>query len=158
MRPFSSLPLLLSYASGLVAQTVTSSSAAYSESGVPTGTPIAGTYDGALRPQIHFSPPKNFMNDPNGLVLDANGTYHLYYQYNPTDIVAGNQHWGHATSKDLYHWTNQPIAIYPDAPGDGIFSGSAVVDVNNTSGFFPGQDNGIVAMCVLSQLTVKIIY
>ena len=140
------LVLVLSCASSSWAQTNTSSSAAYSESGVPTGTPVAGNYDGALRPQIHFSPPKDFMNDPNGLFLDANGTYHLYYQYNPTDIVAGNQHWGHATSKDLYHWTNQPIAIYPGAAGEGIFSGSAVIDVNNTSGFFPGQDNGVVAM------------
>lgn len=47
---------------------------------VPTGTPIAGNYSGALRPQIHFSPPSNFMNDPNGMFVDANGTWHLYYQ------------------------------------------------------------------------------
>ncbi|KAJ2990901.1 hypothetical protein NUW54_g8341 [Trametes sanguinea] len=53
------------------------------------------------------------MNDPNGLFRDGNGTYHLYYQYNPTGLVAGNQHWGHATSSDLYHWVNQPIAISP---------------------------------------------
>ena len=138
--------VLLLLVPGLLAQTNTLSSATYSEPGVPTGTPVVGTYNGALRPQIHFSPPKDFMNDPNGMFLDANGTYHLYYQYNPTDIVAGNQHWGHATSKDLYHWTNQPIAIYPGAAGEGIFSGSAVIDVNNTSGFFPGQDNGVVAM------------
>lgn len=52
----------------------------YVESSVPTGTPIPGNYTGALRPQIHFSPPQNFMNDPNGMFLDANGTYHLYYQ------------------------------------------------------------------------------
>lgn len=69
---------------------------------------------------------------------------------NPTDIVAGNQHWGHATSRDLYHWKNQPIAISPDIAGDGIFSGSAVVDVNNTSGFFPNQKNGVVAMYTLN--------
>ena len=69
---------------------------------------------------------------------------------NPTDIVAGNQHWGHATSKDLYHWVNQPIAIYPGAKGEGIFSGSAVVDVNNTSGFFPNQTNGVVAIYTLN--------
>lgn len=69
---------------------------------------------------------------------------------NPTGIVAGNQHWGHATSKDLYHWTNQPIAIFPDAEGDGIFTGSAVIDVNNTSGFFPNQTNGLVAIYTLN--------
>lgn len=69
---------------------------------------------------------------------------------NPTDIVAGNQHWGHATSKNLYHWDNQKIALYPGAEGEGIFSGSAVIDVNNTSGFFPYQKNGVVAMYTLN--------
>ena len=57
---------------------------------------------------------------------------------------------GHATSKDLYQWENQPIAIFPGAPGEGIFSGSAVIDVNNTSGFFPNQSNGVVAMYTLN--------
>ncbi|KAL8823844.1 MAG: hypothetical protein Q9191_005501 [Dirinaria sp. TL-2023a] len=127
-----------------------SATSSYVESAVPTGTPVPGDYTGPLRPQIHFSPPKEFMNDPNGMFVDANGTYHLYYQYNPTDIVAGNQHWGHATSQDLYHWENQPIAIYPGAEGEGIFSGSAVIDVNNTSGFFPDQDNGVVAIYTLN--------
>lgn len=146
-----SLPLVLAlFSQGLLATssaaTKASSAPSYSESGVPTGAPVPGNYNGALRPQIHFSPPKAFMNDPNGMFVDANGTYHLYYQYNPTDIVAGNQHWGHATSKDLYHWTNQPIAIFPDKKGDGIFSGSSVIDANNTSGFFPNQSNGVVAM------------
>lgn len=69
---------------------------------------------------------------------------------NPTDIVAGNQHWGHATSQDLYHWENRPIAIYPGGEGEGIFSGSSVVDVNNTSGFFPNQTNGVVAIYTLN--------
>lgn len=96
------------------------------------------------------------MNDPNGMFVDANGTYHLYYQYNPTDIVAGNQHWGHATSQDLYHWENQPIAIYPGAEGEGIFSGSAVVDVNNTSGFFPDEDNGVVAIYTLNTVEEEV--
>ncbi|KAI9724812.1 MAG: hypothetical protein M1812_000088 [Candelaria pacifica] len=120
------------------------------DAGVPTGVPVEGNYTGSLRPQIHFSPPQYFMNDPNGMFRAADGTYHLYYQYNPTDIVAGNQHWGHATSADLYHWTNQPIAIFPGAEGEGIFSGSAVIDVNNTSGFFPNQTNGVVAIYTLN--------
>jgi beta-fructofuranosidase len=64
--------------------------------------------------------------------------------------VAGNQHWGHATSQDLYNWTNQPIAIFPGGPDEGIFSGSAVIDVNNTSGFFPNQTNGVVAIYTLN--------
>ena len=63
--------------------------------------------------------------------------------------MAGNQHWGHATSQDLYNWTNQPIAIFPGGPTEGIFSGSAVIDSNNTSGFFPDQNNGVVAIYTL---------
>ncbi|KAF8908110.1 putative invertase 4 [Gymnopilus junonius] len=117
-----------------------------SDSDVAQNEPVPGNYSGPLRPQVHFSPPINFMNDPNGCFLDANGTWHLYYQYNPTDLVAGNQHWGHATSKDLYHWENQQIAIFPDNDTEQIFTGSAVIDVNNTSGFFPNQDNGVVAI------------
>ncbi|OJJ31328.1 hypothetical protein ASPWEDRAFT_119923 [Aspergillus wentii DTO 134E9] len=110
----------------------------------------AASYDGPLRPQVHFSPPVGFMNDPNGLFLDAEGTYHLYYQYNPSAPVAANQHWGHATSHDLYHWANQPVAIGGDKPNEHIFSGAAVVDVNNTSGFFPNQTNGVVAIYTLN--------
>ncbi|KAK0663243.1 Extracellular exo-inulinase [Lasiodiplodia hormozganensis] len=133
-----------------------SSTSVYVQPDVPTGTPIPGDYSGALRPQVHFSPPQKFMNDPNGCFLDANGTWHLYYQYNPTATVAGNQHWGHATSRDLYHWENQQIAIFPPNNVSNIFSGSAVIDVNNTSGFFPDQDNGVVAMYTLNTPTKQI--
>lgn len=85
------------------------------------------------------------MNDPNGLFRASNGTWHLYYQYNPTALVAGNQHWGHATSEDLYTWENQPIALYPPAnvTGSGVFSGSAVLDTDNTSGFFGNLSEGV---------------
>ncbi|KAF4312946.1 putative glycoside hydrolase family 32 protein [Botryosphaeria dothidea] len=133
-----------------------SSTSVYVQPTVPTGTPVPGNYTGGLRPQVHFSPPQHFMNDPNGCFLDANGTWHLYYQYNPTGIVAGNQHWGHATSRDLYHWENQQIAIFPPNNVSNIFSGSAVVDVNNTSGFFPDQDNGVVAIYTLNTPTKQI--
>lgn len=85
------------------------------------------------RPQIHFSPKAHWMNDPNGLVF-YKGTYHLFYQYYPGASVWGPMHWGHAISKDLFKWQDQPIALYPDSLGY-IFSGSAVVDYKNTSGF-----------------------
>nr|AZR37516.1 inulinase [Rhodotorula paludigena] len=109
----------------------------------PTGVAPEGDYSGPLRPQVHFSPPVGFMNDPNGLFRDTNGTWHLYYQYNPTELVAGNQHWGHATSPDLYTWTNQPIALFPPSEDAGMFSGSAVLDPNNTSGFFGNATEGV---------------
>lgn len=110
--------------------------------------PIVGDYRGQYRPQVHYSPPRHFMNDPNGMFRDDNGTWHLYYQYNPTANVAGNQHWGHATSNDLYHWTNQPIALFPPKKNIYVFSGSTVIDRNNTSGLFPNQSNGVVAIYV----------
>lgn len=85
------------------------------------------------RPQTHFSPKEKWMNDPNGMVY-YNGIYHLFFQYYPDSTVWGPMHWGHAVSKNLIHWDEQPIALYPDSLGY-IFSGSAVIDANNTSGF-----------------------
>ncbi|KAK8857298.1 glycosyl hydrolase [Apiospora arundinis] len=122
----------------------------YVNPAVPTGTPIPANYTGPLRPQVHYSPPTGFMNDPNGMFY-LNGVFHLYYQYNPTGLGAGNQHWGHATSKDGYTWENQPIALFPPEERQYVFSGSVVVDVNNTSGFFPNQNNGVVAIFTLAR-------
>lgn len=98
-------------------------------------------YTEKYRPQYHFSPEEKWMNDPNGLVY-ADGKYHLFYQYYPEDIVWGPMHWGHAVSTDMHHWEHKPIALYPDEHGL-IFSGSAVMDVNNTSGF---GENGQIPM------------
>src|SRR6202000_1387690 len=91
------------------------------------------TYREQYRPQIHFSPPAHWMNDPNGMVY-FNGIYHLFFQYYPKATVWGPMHWGHAESKDMINWKEMPIALYPDSLGY-IFSGSAVVDSSNTSGF-----------------------
>ncbi len=98
------------------------------------------------RPQIHFTPRTSWMNDPNGMVYH-NNLYHLFYQHNPDSTVWGPMHWGHATSKDLVHWEHQPIALYPDSLGT-IFSGSAVVDSNNTSGF--GKDGNMPLVAIFT--------
>ncbi len=98
-------------------------------------------YTEQYRPQFHFSPAINWCNDPNGLVYN-NGIYHLFYQHNPFGNVWGHMTWAHATSTDLLHWKHLPIAI-PEENGVMIFSGTCVVDKNNTSGF---GKNGKVPM------------
>jgi fructan beta-fructosidase len=102
------------------------------------------TYNEQYRPQFHFSPEEKWMNDPNGMVF-FNDEYHLFYQYHPFGTTWGPMHWGHAVSKDMIHWEHLPIALYPDELG-AIFSGSAVVDWNNTTGFFEEGQPGLVAI------------
>lgn len=106
-------------------------------------------YTELYRPQYHFTPPKNWMNDPNGL-LYYNDIYHLFYQYNPNGTTWGDISWGHATSRDLTHWEQQPIALlargFPDNVTEMFFSGSAVADVDNTSGFGQNGKIPLVAM------------
>ena len=103
-----------------------------------------GLYHEQYRPQFHFTPPQQWMNDPNGLVYD-HGEYHLFYQYHPYSNKWGPMHWGHAVSKDMVNWDNLPIALFPDRHGT-IFSGSAVVDAANTSGFGTKAKPPMVAM------------
>jgi fructan beta-fructosidase len=97
-----------------------------------------------LRPQFHFSPEINWMNDPNGLVYH-DGEYHLFYQYNPAGISWGHMSWGHAVSSDLTHWEHLPLAI-PEADGIMAFSGCCVVDHQNTSGFGTADTPPMVAI------------
>jgi len=96
------------------------------------------------RPLYHFTPDSMWMNDPNGMVYH-DSEYHLFYQYYPDSTVWGPMHWGHAVSKDMVHWQHLPIALYPDSLGY-IFSGSAVVDKGNTSGFGKDGKDPIVAV------------
>jgi levanase len=114
---------------------------------VPATHALGDTVDPAdqpYRPYLHFTPQENWMNDPNGLVYE-NGTYHLFFQYNPDGNEWGNMSWGHATSTDLIHWTQQPLAI-PNDDQEDIFSGSVVVDTNNTSGFGTPANPPMVAI------------
>lgn len=102
------------------------------------------------RPYLHFSPERNWMNDPNGLVYE-DGTWHLFFQHNPHGTRWGNMSWGHATSTDLVHWEEQPVAIPQtfDAEGraiEDIFSGSVVLDETNSSGFGTAEEPPLVAI------------
>lgn len=110
--------------------------------------PAVHLTDEPFRSVYHHTPEANWMNDPNGMFYDeANGVWHLYYQHNPFGTTWGPMHWGHATSTDLLTWEEHPIVLYPDSIGT-IFSGSAVIDKNNTAGF---GENAIVAIFTQSE-------
>lgn len=105
--------------------------------------------DEPFRSVYHHSPAQNWMNDPNGMFYDdATQLWHLYYQHNPFGTTWGPMHWAHATSTDLIHWVQHPIALAPDSLGT-IFSGSIVIDRNNTAGF---GENAIVAIYTQSEI------
>lgn len=106
-------------------------------------------YNQPLRPQFHFTSLKNWLNDPNGMVY-YDGEYHLFFQHNPVGVHWGNMTWGHAVSKDMVHWKQLPHAILPYGGGT-IFSGSAVVDHNNSLGVQKGDTKTIVAAFTLAK-------
>ena len=92
-----------------------------------------------FRPQLHYSPRNHWMNDPNGLV-HFDGEWHLFYQHYPYEAKAKNIHWGHAVSEDLIHWNELPIALRPENDRVGLWSGSAVIDWRNQTGFQQKND------------------
>jgi beta-fructofuranosidase len=102
------------------------------------------------RPTYHFLPPTNWMNDPNGLI-QWNGRYHMFYQYNPDAPAHGNIHWGHARSADLVYWHHEPIALAPDPAGpdaDGCWSGCTVNDNGVPTIIYSGHRNGVDRPCL----------
>jgi fructan beta-fructosidase len=102
------------------------------------------TYTERYRPQFHFSPAQNWMNDPNGM-LYYRGKYHLFFQHNPSGNSWGNMSWGHAVSTDLVHWKQLPVALRNDS-NEMVFSGSTVIDHDNTSGFGTADNPAMVAI------------
>lgn len=119
-------------------------------------------YNELYRPQFHFTPEKNWHNDPNGLVY-YDGEYHLFYQYNPKGKEWGFMHWGHAISTDLVHWEHLPIAIYPDENSEDkeyctAFSGSAIVDEKNLLGKQEGDLKTLVVFYTSQHCGQRIAY
>ncbi len=119
-------------------------------------------YNELYRPQFHFTPEKNWHNDPNGLVY-YDGEYHMFYQYNPKGREWGYMHWGHAISKDLVHWEHLPVAIFPDENSEDkeyctAFSGSAIVDHKNLLEKQQGDEKTLVAFYTSQHCGQRIAY
>jgi fructan beta-fructosidase len=108
-----------------------------------------GAYHEPYRPQFHFTPARNWMNDPNGLIY-YHGEYNLFFQYNPSGSTWGNIEWGHAVSTDLVHWTEEPVAI-PQDSNEFVFSGSVVYDKTDSSGLGTAQNPPLVAVYTSAQ-------
>ena len=96
------------------------------------------------RPLLHYAPTRNWMNDPNGPIL-IDGVYHLFYQHNPVEPVMGYISWGHATSRDLLHWQEEPIAL-PSTPQEQIYSGTVIYDRDNRSGLGTVENPPLLAL------------
>jgi sucrose-6-phosphate hydrolase SacC (GH32 family) len=115
-----------------------------------------GFYKEEFRPQFHFTARTGWLNDPNGLIY-YNGEYHMYYQHNPFSVKWGNMSWGHATSKDLIHWEEQPAVLFPNAQGT-CFSGAAFIDKRNQLGLKTGPEDVIVAFYLRTNIGLAYAY
>ena len=115
-----------------------------------TAVAQTATYDEPYRPQFHFTPAINWTNDPNGLVYH-DGEWHIFYQYNPFGDLWGHMSWGHAVSPDLFRWKHLPVAL-PEQGPVMVYSGSAVVDHRNTSGFGKRGKPPMIAIYTISTL------
>ena len=114
-------------------------------------------YTERLRPQFHFTARTGWLNDPNGLIW-YRGEYHLFYQHNPTGLPWGNMTWGHAVSRDLVHWTEQPKVLFPDAATGTCFSGAAFIDHRNQLGRKSGAEEVIVAFYLRTEVGLCLAY
>jgi fructan beta-fructosidase len=110
-------------------------------------------YDEPYRGQFHFSSRAGWLNDPNGC-FRYRGTYHLFFQHHPYGLEWGPMHWGHATSPDLVHWTQQPIALTPGVHAGDLWSGNGIVDTGNVSGLKDGDDDPILLYSGINGVTV----
>jgi sucrose-6-phosphate hydrolase SacC (GH32 family) len=119
---------------------------------------VITSYDEPYRGQFHFSAPMGWLNDANGMWFDA-GLYHLSYQAWPYELGGAAKVWGHASSPDLVHWTHWPIMLHPDVnvPGDA-WSGSTVVDVDNTSGLKAGDADVLITLYTCTTLGTCLAY
>ncbi len=135
--------VLLAFLAGLAVFLPSGTAAADSEADYPEFPYPATSYGEPFRGQFHFSSRSGWMNDPNGLVY-ANGEYHFFYQNNPHGLAWDTMHWGHATSPDLVHWTQKPVALEPGAQPGNLWSGAGVADRDDTSGLRTGSADPIV--------------
>jgi fructan beta-fructosidase len=110
-------------------------------------------YDEPYRGQFHFSSRSGWLNDPNGSFF-YRGTYHLFFQHHPYGLDWGEMHWGHATTPDLVHWTQRPIALTPQRHAGDLWSGNGVVDTGNTSGLRDGDDDPILLFSGVNGVTL----
>lgn len=110
-----------------------------------------------LRPQYHFLPAANWMNDPNGPIY-FNGAYHMFYQHNPNGAYWGDMHWGHAISHDMLHWRHLPIALAPSPGGpdkDGVFTGSTVIDNGTPTVMYTGVNPEVQMIATSNESVIR---